>query len=354
MVDILPDTRIWPLRDKDIWTNYNINVINRTIKAHYPLVLDDSTQAVVVHCGSSSTLVTRVSPSIAKLPIYTPPKADVQNNVDNTSSPEEHERPNVIYLMLDAVSRRHFLRRLPKSAKVFSAIHQPGANRITELFRYHSVGFSTENNTKAMYLGEIYPSNPKSLPIWGYFRDKGYVTARVDTGCDDWVREFHYKAFYNTSVSERTLDYEFTAPFCLPECFPERGNPFGNFKGPYSLVSRCIYGRYVHEWAFEYLHKFRQEMRLHSISGKSKRRPYMISITFMEGHEGSSEVLRTVDDALATFLQEIHDSGELKDTVLIVGGDHGLHMGLNFAYLQNGRIEHQNPFFAMSAPEWLY
>ncbi|KAJ2452529.1 hypothetical protein EV183_002902, partial [Coemansia sp. RSA 2336] len=61
-VDILPDTRSWPLRDKDVWTNYNTNVINRTIKAQYPVRLDDATQAVVVHCGSSSTLVTRVSP----------------------------------------------------------------------------------------------------------------------------------------------------------------------------------------------------------------------------------------------------------------------------------------------------
>ncbi|KAJ2816280.1 hypothetical protein IWW50_006556, partial [Coemansia erecta] len=63
-------------------------------------------------------------------------------------------------------------------------------------------------------------------------------------------------------------------------------------------------------------------------------------------HEGTGEVLRTLDDALATFLEDIRDSGELDNTVLIVGSDHGLHMGLNFAYTQNGRIEHQNPFFA--------
>ncbi|KAI9473189.1 hypothetical protein BX667DRAFT_508181 [Coemansia mojavensis] len=350
-VDILPDTRVWPLRDKDVWTNYNTNVINRTIKAQYPVKLGDATQAVVVHCGSSSTLVTRVSPSVAKLSKHTLPSTGTLANLDSAS--EAHGRPNVIYLMFDAVSRRHFIRRLPQSAKVFSAIHKPGVNRITELFRYHSVGFSTENNTKAMYLGEIFPSDPSALPIWAYFKDKGYVTARVDTGCEDWVKEYHKKTS-NAFVSERALDYEFTAPFCLPECFPESGNPFGNFKGPYSIVSRCLYGRYLHEWAFDYLYKLRQEMRLHNTSGKGKHRPYMISITFMEGHEGTGEVLSTVDDALAAFLQDMHESGELNNTVLIVGGDHGLHMGLNFAYLQNGRIEHQNPFFAMSVPEWLY
>ncbi|KAJ1734112.1 hypothetical protein LPJ72_002518 [Coemansia sp. Benny D160-2] len=61
-----------------------------------------------------------------------------------------------------------------------------------------------------------------------------------------------------------------------------------------------------------------------------------------------------MDDALAAFLEDLGDSGELEDTVFILGSDHGLHMGINFAFLQNGRIEHQNPFFVMSVPEQLH
>ncbi|KAJ2041649.1 hypothetical protein GGI08_007921, partial [Coemansia sp. S2] len=66
------------------------------------------------------------------------------------------------------------------------------------------------------------------------------------------------------------------------------------------------------------------------------------------GHDGTGEVLRTVDDSLAAFLASMRDSGELNNTVLIIGADYGLHMGLNFAFLQSGRIENKNPFFAMS------
>ncbi|KAJ2027330.1 hypothetical protein H4S03_008300, partial [Coemansia sp. S3946] len=69
----------------------------------------------------------------------------------------------------------------------------------------------------------------------------------------------------------------------------------------------------------------------------------MISATFLEGHDGTGEVLRTVDDSLAAFLASMRDSGELNNTVLIIGADYGLHMGLNFAFLQSGRIENKNP-----------
>ncbi|KAJ2059479.1 hypothetical protein GGI17_004359 [Coemansia sp. S146] len=188
------------------------------------------------------------------------------------------ERPNVVYLMLDAVSDRQFYRRLPKSSQVLKTIHRPGNHRLFELYRYHSVGFSSDNNTKAAYIGEIYPSRPNQLPIWAHYRDRGYVTARVETGCDDWAELY--------------------------------------------------------------------------LGGKYKSQEY--SVGNRKGHEGSGEVLRTVDDSLAAFLESMRDSGELNDTVLIIATDHGLHMGLSFALLQNGRIEHQSPFLVMSVPEWLH
>ncbi|KAJ2681802.1 hypothetical protein H4R19_007259, partial [Coemansia spiralis] len=207
----------------------------------------------------------------------------------------------------------------------------------------------------AMFLGEIDPTRPNTLPIWAYFRDRGFVTARVESGCEDWATEYNRHNYDRASysVGARSLDYELTAPFCLPEFYPNTGNPFGNFKGPYSMVARCLFGRYVHDWAFDYLDKLRRELRTARQDGQ-RARPYMITATFLEGHEGTGEVLRTLDDALAEFLADVRDSGQLDDTVVIVGADHGLHMGLNFAFLQNGRIEHQNPFFAMSVPEWLH
>ncbi|KAJ2694279.1 hypothetical protein H4R19_005927, partial [Coemansia spiralis] len=171
VVDILPETREWPLRDKDIWRNFNHLILKRTERRPYspstPFVLKDTTQAVVVRCGASSTIVSRVSPPAARLPLYVPP-ADTDTRSAAGSKPPggavpgsihgRRDRLNVLYLMLDAVSRRQFYRRLPKSAQVLRTLHRPGTNRVTELYRHHSVGFSTNNNTKAMFLGEIDPT----------------------------------------------------------------------------------------------------------------------------------------------------------------------------------------------------
>ncbi|KAJ2732947.1 hypothetical protein IW152_003441 [Coemansia sp. BCRC 34962] len=375
-VDVLPETREWPLKDKDMWHTFNHLVLKRVARLPYsssrPFVLNETTQAVVVRCGSSSTIVTRVSPPLAKLPVYVPP-SDSDTRASNNSTlarkparfsasraPQmQLQRPNVIYLMLDAVSHRQFYRRLPKSAQVLKTIHRPGSHRLFELYRYHSVGFSTDNNTKAAYTGEIFPTNPNPLPIWAYYRDRGYVTARIETGCEDWVKEYIGRKFdsLDHSVGNRSLDYELSSPFCMPEYYPTVGNAFGNFKGPYSIIARCLYGRYVHDWAFDYLYQLRSEFRENrakQLAHQKDARPYMVTTTFLEGHEGTGEVLGTLDGSLAAFLESMRDSGELNDTVLIVAADHGLHMGLNFAFLQNGRIEHQNPFFAMSVPEWLH
>ncbi|KAJ2255234.1 hypothetical protein GGI13_001720 [Coemansia sp. RSA 455] len=375
-VDVLPETRQWPLKDKDMWSGFNHLILEQVVRLPYsssrPFVLNETTQAVVVRCGSSSTIVTRVSPPLAKLLVYVPPSdSDTRPSSSPTFSPESARfnvsgapkmqlgRPNVIYLMLDAVSHRQFYRRLPKSAQVLKTLHRPGSHRLFELYRYHSVGFSTDNNTKAAYTGEIYPSQPNPLPIWAYYRDRGYVTARIEASCDDWAKKYIGSKFDSQeySVGNRSLDYELSSPFCLPEYFPNVGNAYGNFKGPNSITAHCLYGRYVHDWAFDYLSQLRSELREHrtkQLDHQKDARPYMISATFLEGHEGTGEVLRTVDDSLAAFLASMRDSGELNDTVLIIGADHGLHMGLNFAFLQSGRIEHKNPFFAMSVPEWLH
>ncbi|KAJ1936631.1 hypothetical protein FBU59_004993, partial [Linderina macrospora] len=271
-VDVLPDTRLWPMKDKDLWNAYNRNVLNATRRMPYtsaPFKVPYGVQSVVVRCGSSSHVVTQPSPPARDLPLYVPPE-DSDTRRDRSTNDEDwfdvsriahtrRQRPNVVFLMLDAVSRRMVFRRLPRTAQVLRTLDQPGASRLLELYRYHSVGFSTDNNTKAMFTGEIYPSKDKQLPIWAYYRDRGYVTARIDTGCEDWAQEYLSNKFdpQTFAASNRSLDYELTSPFCLPEVYPETGNAFGNFKGPHSMKARCLYGKYLHEYALEYIRQLR-------------------------------------------------------------------------------------------------
>ncbi|KAI8320354.1 DUF229-domain-containing protein [Martensiomyces pterosporus] len=358
-VDILPETRQWPLMDKSKWQVFNHRVLDRTERKKYtgPMHLGEHTQAAVVRCGASSKIVTRAWPPVARLPTHMPPNDTDMRVADALDRPAPSadiptRRPNVLFLFVDAVSHRQFYRRLEKTASVLATLHQPGKHMLTELFRYHSLGVSTDNSTKAMYTGEIHPSSPNPLPIWAYYRDRGYITGRVETSCEDWATTYVGESYDSLeySVGNRSLDYELSAPFCMPEFYPSSGNAFGNFKGPFSVTARCLYGRHVHEYGFDYINQLRRELR----SGdKETRKPYMLMLNLMEGHEGTGEVLRTLDSRLSEFLVDLRESGELEDTVLFLLSDHGLHMGLNFAFLNSGQIEHKNPFYAMVLPQWL-
>ncbi|KAJ2524374.1 hypothetical protein GGI11_000864 [Coemansia sp. RSA 2049] len=126
------------------------------------------------------------------------------------------------------------------------------------------------------------------------------------------------------------------------------------YTGPMQMDSQiqCLYGRHVHEYGFDYIDQLREELRS-GLDMNSTDRPYMLMLNLMEGHEGTGEVLRTLDSRLSAFLADMRDSGELEDTALFLLSDHGLHMGLNFAFLNSGQIEHKNPFFAMVLPQWL-
>ncbi|KAJ1930714.1 hypothetical protein EC988_010022, partial [Linderina pennispora] len=50
-VDVLPDTRLWPMKDKDLWNGYNRNVLNATRRMPYtsaPFKVPHGIQSVVV------------------------------------------------------------------------------------------------------------------------------------------------------------------------------------------------------------------------------------------------------------------------------------------------------------------
>lgn len=101
---------------------------------------------------------------------------------------------------------------------------------------------------------------------------------------------------------------------------------------------------HVHSYNIEYMRRF--------MAAYDDAAPWFLTNTFLEGHEGTGEVLRTVDGDLAAFLADLRPE-QLRDTAVVLVSDHGLHMGLNFVYSANGRVEHMNPFLAMLLPAWV-
>ncbi|KAF9582030.1 hypothetical protein BGW38_000749 [Lunasporangiospora selenospora] len=358
--DLLPDTKSWPAEEKIIHT-YNKKIFERVEHKTYtePVIVNSpSIEAIVASCGAEeSKLLLRVVrqesvlervEAVAKAQMETRQSTEMdgrQKMVDTTHGQEpgqddatpQNRKPNVLVLFMDAVARRQFYRKLAKSASTIERLDQTakGGPQLHEFFRYHSVGFNTDDNSRAIYTNHTKEQDPAVMPIWKDFHEAGYITSRVEDNCEDW------SAQYTGVATSKYFDHELQSPFCLPPYYALEGNPFGNFNGPYSITPRCQHGENVHWHAFEYMNQFRRAY---------KDTPWFQMGSLIEGHEGTGEVLLTLDDDLAEFMEGLEKDGSLENTIVFMLADHGLHMGINFMFTPNGRSEHMNPYLSVILP----
>lgn len=62
-----------------------------------------------------------------------------------------------------------------------------------------------------------------------------------------------------------------------------------------------------------------------------------------EGHEGTGEVILTLDNDLKLFIQDLKESGELENTIILLTSDHGSHMGPYYMATEMGSFEQKLP-----------
>jgi hypothetical protein len=63
------------------------------------------------------------------------------------STPATAERLNVLVLFIDSLGRRHFFRRMPRSAAALEGVASAGHASLYQFFRYHVTGFNTQPNS---------------------------------------------------------------------------------------------------------------------------------------------------------------------------------------------------------------
>ncbi|ORX95862.1 hypothetical protein K493DRAFT_314804 [Basidiobolus meristosporus CBS 931.73] len=338
-ISILPDTRGFNTDEKNEKT-FHWSVLNKMVNVTYTRghpYRTDYGEAFIARCGEDQKLLTYVRKAQSKTEI---PKID--------------NKLNVMVIFMDAVSRRQFHRKLPRTSKAFEAISSPpealdDANDLVlyEFFRAHSVGFNTNRNTRAMYMGITDDSVFQSTAIWDAYHRHGYLTGRADDLCVDWEQDYNH-------LSTGDVDHEMISPFCLPDYYPLYGHPFGNFKGPYSIVKRCTVGRAVHDYMFEWMDKFLTTYGKDSMHHKvpqQKGDKFFLLGSFIDGHEGTGDVLPVLDGSFSDFITNL--SPEVRNsTAIFLVADHGLHMGLNFAFTSNGQIENAAPMLTTLLPKW--
>jgi len=153
--------------------------------------------------------------------------------------------------------------------------------------------------------------------FWNAYKNAGYATLFANNICQDYTRTFF-------EVNQTNTDYDFVVPFCHPD-YTSLVDTYSNFHGPYSFSKRCIAGKHVHSYLFDYISDF-----FDNYSNVSK----LAVASVLEGHEGSGSVITASDEDLVQFLETL--LAKHSNTVVVLVSDHGLHMGLYWMMTEAG------------------
>lgn len=332
---IPPENKTFPAIQRWIVNNMSPWTPLEQRSVHLPRV-----EAVLVQCGSEERLLVRNAPlpEVLHRNHSKDPSAAHENHPQaNHTKDGRTPHPNVLILYVDAVSRRHFLRRFPKTVAWLEEINEGDVASAYQFFRYSSSGFYTRRNTNRLFQGrkERMPAprpgvDNKYPAIWELYQRHGYATATIDNSCQDWGMLY--------AGGPAIVDHQFVAPFCLPEYYPLE-NPYGNFQGPFSMRRRCLRGKPVHRYSLSYLKSFWDNYA---------DVPKFGLAWFTEGHEGTGEVVGLLDK---DFEQYLRTHVDYHNTIVVLLSDHGLHMGVFYAFgAHQTMLEHRLPLLNVIVP----
>ena len=259
----------------------------------------------------------------------------------------KNDANNILFIYLDNLSRVHFYRQFKKTSnflkqflsfKGFSSRDE--SEQIYhgfEFLKYHNFKRATLHNAIPMFSGVYYKRNNKMVSIVKKMKELGYITGSVQDICHKELMSIG--KFKKYSFIE--FDHEYAAPNCDPNVYKYG---FGLFSGENGMLRKCLYGKDSIEHAFEYGKKF-------WLSYKNNKRFLRIVNTY--AHEYSGEKAKYSDDALFTFLKELYNSNQLKNTTVFIAGDHGFAlMGVHKLINPNDwKIEQSLPIFILIVPD---
>ena len=237
-----------------------------------------------------------------------------RKNYNKLDKDEIPKYKNFLFIYIDSLSRVHFMRKMKKSQKFLEQFYN--SNSIYDLFqmiKYHSLLFYTLPNVHVMFYGES-AFNENGTSILKLFKKKGYITGQAYDMCSREIYDIEKDNLKYTDFDN--YDHENIAMFCDPNYY-KRERPFTAFLGPYSFRRRCLYGIDVFDYVFEYGKQFWEAYI---------NEPKFLRLAFIDGHEGTGEVISLLDVRLEKFLKNFQNNGYLNDTVIFFVSDHGNNM----------------------------
>lgn len=276
---------------------------------------------------------------------------------------------SVLLLMIDATSRAHMQRMMPRSLSVLRALAASGAATLYEFPFYSIVGFNSLPNMVPMLTGEEADAlintpplgsyghsgyfgttwgNPSPRPpeaVWKGFSRRGYATFLLEElhdGCADLTSSGTpssvSKLFYSRYGASGMPHHNAWQIFCQPEIRPCCTDP-DSFLRPGRR--QCVGGAELPEQLLDYV---RQLFRLYGSQGT----PRMGLLNLMSAHEHFMVRLGALDAVMRRFLLAI-EAHLRRDTALFLLSDHGTH-GIWYNHFAVGQAEHRTPALYLLLP----
>ena len=255
---------------------------------------------------------------------------------------------NIFMFYLDALSHKHFQRKLPKTTKLFKQYFAYNENYDEKQFsafefnKYHSIGLFTFENIYAMNYGFDKKTSRKTaekgISFIKYLKDNGYVTGSAGTICSKdslFVDEMDLP-----NIHYEKYDHENVALFCDRNYYD---TGYSLINGINSVIHRCLYGKDGYKYAFEYA-----ELFWNSYRDNNK----FFRLHLYEAHELTLELIKYADDNIFNFFTNFINKGYLNDTLLLIVSDHGNNFGSFYNLLEgeDKKIEGMLPLFMILIP----
>ena len=171
------------------------------------------------------------------------------------------------------------------------------------------------------------------------FSENGYVLGTANGNCEGMP----CSSMRGETSKYHPFDHELVSLFCDMN-YHVPSFSFRNEKGYSSTSRRCLYGQEVHKHELDYARQFWRAY-------EEDRKLFLLRL--QEAHEPSGEVIKYVDADLVAFLEEFEQGGHLRDTVIMLVSDHGMHeIGLQHRLAADDNVEKENflPLFITLLP----
>jgi len=227
---------------------------------------------------------------------------------------------NIYLIYLDALSRNNFIRRLKKSTKIIEKIIYFNRKREKEFeqynafqfFKYHNFNGHTQGNIYPLFYGNQ-PQSKRGISIVKFLNEKGFITASAHNSCNRDIFDWYA---IGKNIQFSNYDHENVAMFCDTN-YEDKRNKWSIRKGKSSILRRCFYGRDSFDYNFDYILQFLEAY-------KNERKYFRI--TFGDGHEATTEVIKYIDSSLSNFILKLLKDYFTDKTAIIILSDHGAQM----------------------------